>query len=63
MALQESLSSDFMTLIDWIDELNVIPSPTDGENQLMERILKMAEDGGLPLMRITEKSFLKVPPV
>lgn len=52
-----------MTVIEWINELNIIPSPTDGENQLLEKIIHAAEDGGLPVLSITEKPFLKVPPV
>lgn len=56
---------DFCTLdaiVKFIDDLNQIPSPTDGEGNLLEYITGLV-NGHLSIHSITPKSYLTVPPI
>jgi putative aminopeptidase FrvX len=50
-------------ILEFINKLNQIPSPTDGEEKLIEYITRLCKDESVAVKSIMPKSFLKVAPI
>jgi hypothetical protein len=51
------------SIIEFINSLNEIPSPTDREEDLLEHITELVNAINIPIQTITRKPYLNVPPV
>lgn len=54
---------DFDSIIALVNELNKIPSPTDGEEKLIEYIAGLASEMHIPVQTISEKPYVRVAPI
>ena len=54
---------DLNSIIKFINSLNLIPSPTDGEGDLIMHITRLANAQNIPVQNITAKPYLRVPPI
>ncbi len=50
-------------IVNIINSLNLIPSPTDGEGNLIMHITGLANRQNIPVQTITPKPYLRVPPI
>lgn len=51
------------SIIEFINSLNEIPSPTDGEEKLIEHIIELVTGHNIPITLITPKPYLGVRPI
>jgi hypothetical protein len=63
METQQYQSCQVAALINDINSLNSIASPTDGEEHFIEYIANLIQDAGIHFERITPKQYLKVSPL
>lgn len=51
------------SIVDLINSLNLVPSPTDGEERLVDYITGLVRAENMPVQTITPRQYLRVPPV
>ena len=54
---------DLNSIINFTNCLNHIPSPTDGEDDLIMHITGLANEQNIPVQTITKKPYLEFPPI